>query len=71
MFAKYRVEADVVDVDRLEGEDRSNALKAVKQYNQRVSFPTTVIGDEVIVGNKIDRIKKALEEPPPSNDERR
>jgi len=36
-------------------------LEKVKQVNDRVSFPTTVIGDDVIVGFKADRIKKALE----------
>ena len=61
LLARHNIDVDVVNVDRLESDDRDTAIKEVKQYNERVSFPTTVIGDEVIVGYKADRIKKALE----------
>lgn len=62
LLDRYHVAADVVDVDRLEGEVRSNVLKEVKHYNQRVSFPTLVIGEEVIIGYKADRIRKTLQQ---------
>jgi glutaredoxin len=61
LLAKQNIAVDVVDVDRLEGDRRNQVLEKVKQVNDRVSFPTTVIGDDVIVGFKADRIKKALE----------
>ena len=64
LLAGYDCRVEVVNVDRLEGDDRDAALAEVKQYNARVSFPTTVIGDQVVVGNKTDRIKKALEHSP-------
>ncbi|MGA6926313.1 MAG: glutaredoxin family protein [Desulfosarcina sp.] len=70
ILAQYHIDVDVIDVDRLEGDTRKKALKEVKQYNDRVTFPTTVIGEKVIVGNKIDRIKTALEASQPSTDER-
>lgn len=54
------VEYDFSDVDLLEGEERRNAIAEVKKLNQRLSFPTILIGDKVIVGNKQDEIKKAL-----------
>ena len=60
LLARYDSDVDVVDVDRLDGDQRKNTLEEVKQVNERLSFPTTVIGDEVIVGYKADRIKKAL-----------
>ena len=47
-------------MDRLDSDQRKDTLEEVKQYNERLSFPTTVIGDEIIVGYKADRIKKAL-----------
>lgn len=61
LLARHNIDVDVVDVDNLEGGDRDTAIKEVKQYNERVSFPTTVIGGKVVVGYKADQIKKALE----------
>lgn len=54
------VEYDYTDVDLLQGEDRQKAIGEVRKLNQRLSFPTIVIGDTVIVGNNPDAIKKAL-----------
>ena len=51
---------DYTDVDLLEGEERQNAIDEIRKINQRLSFPTIVIGDTVIVGNNPDAIKKAL-----------
>ena len=48
------------DVDMLKGEERAAILEDVKKWNPRCSFPTIIIGDEVIVGYKEDEIKKAL-----------
>ena len=48
------------DVDMLKGEERAAILEDVKKWNPRCSFPTTIIGDKVIVGYKEDEIKEAL-----------
>lgn len=61
LLDRHRVDADVIDVDRLEGEARRKALREVKDYNRNVSFPTLVIGEEVIVGYKADQIRKAIQ----------
>jgi glutaredoxin len=61
LLKRYDQPVDVIDIDRLDKDERGKVLKEVKQYNARVSFPTTVIGDEVIVGYRADQIKKALE----------
>lgn len=53
-------EFEAIDVDQLDTEQRKAVLEEVKQYNKRLSFPTTVIGDKVIVGNKAAQIKKAI-----------
>ncbi len=60
LLDQYDIEVEMVDVDQLESDSRKAVLAEVKQYNQRISFPTTVIGDTVIVGNKAEKIKKAL-----------
>jgi glutaredoxin-like protein NrdH len=61
LLARYNVDVDLVVVDNLDGDARDSVIKEVKHHNARISFPTTVIGDEVIVGYKADQIKKALE----------
>ena len=60
LLEQHHVKASVTEVDRLQGDERSDVLKTVKQYNDRVSFPTLVIGDEVVVGYKADQIRNAL-----------
>lgn len=51
---------EAIDVDLLEKAEREAVLEQVKRLNERVSFPTTVIGDQVIVGNKVNQIRDAL-----------
>lgn len=55
------VKYDCVFVDKLEGDKRKQTIEAVKEYNPAVSFPTIVIGSDVIVGFNKDKIDKALE----------
>ena len=54
------IEYESVEVDLLEGDERKRVVDQVKQYNSRVTFPTTVVGDKVIIGNKKDKIEAAL-----------
>jgi glutaredoxin len=54
------VRYDCVDVDLLQGEEREKVIDEVKQINSRLSFPTIVIGDTIIVGFKEDQISEAL-----------
>jgi glutaredoxin len=51
---------DFVDVDLLAGPERREMIKEVRQYNQRCSFPTTVIGEKVLVGFKEEELREAL-----------
>jgi glutaredoxin len=51
---------DCVDVDLLMGKERRDMLEEVRKLNNRCSFPTIVIGDQVIVGYKENDIKEAL-----------
>lgn len=54
---------DLHYVDRLEGEERAEALETVKQYNPQISFPTIIVdsGQEVIIGFKPEAMEEALE----------
>ena len=52
---------DATDVDLLQGAEREAMLNEVIQYNPNRSFPTLVIGNQVIIGFKENDIKEALE----------
>ena len=54
------VKYKATDIDLLSGAERAAALEEVSKLNPRRSFPTIMIGDQVIVGFKEDEIKKAL-----------
>lgn len=54
------VKYDYVDVDLLKGEERKATLEDVRKYNSRCSFPTTIIGETVVVGYKATKVKEAL-----------
>ena len=54
------VKYEFTDVDLLDGDERKAILEDIKKFNPRCSFPTIVIGEEVIVGYKEDEIRRAL-----------
>jgi glutaredoxin-like protein NrdH len=49
-----------IDVDQLQGQERTDMIEEVKKYNPNCSFPTILIGDRVIIGFKEKDIKEAL-----------
>jgi glutaredoxin len=51
---------EFTDVDLLTGAEREAILTEVRRYNPECSFPTLLIGDQVIVGNDEAKIRKAL-----------
>ena len=54
------IEYSYSDVDQLHGEERAAVLEEVKKVNPRLSFPTMIIGENVIIGFKENEIKEAL-----------
>jgi len=52
---------DCVDVDLLTGKELFDMIKEVMEYNPQCSFPTILIGDEIIVGFQEKRLREALE----------
>jgi len=59
-LSSCNVTYDFTDVDLLTGDERSEAVKAVKKYNPRCSFPTIVIGNKVVIGFDENKLKEAL-----------
>lgn len=51
---------DVTDVDLLTGAEREAIIAEVRRLNPECSFPTIIIGDQVIVGNDEAKIRRAL-----------
>ncbi|MFV0439239.1 MAG: glutaredoxin family protein [Desulfopila sp.] len=51
---------ECVNVDQLLGKERREAVKEVKSVNKRCSFPTVLIGDQVVVGFKEWELREAL-----------
>jgi glutaredoxin len=54
---------DFTDVDALSGAEREAVLAEVRRYNPECSFPTIIVGDQVIVGNDEAALRKALRLP--------
>ena len=60
LLGEFGVQYEFTDVDLLDGEERAFILDDVKKFNPRVSFPTIIIGEKVIVGYKEEEIRDAL-----------
>ncbi|MCX7823289.1 MAG: glutaredoxin family protein [Syntrophobacterales bacterium] len=57
---KCGVEYDCIDVDTLTGEEKERIVQEVRKLNPNLTFPTMLIGDEVIVGFRKEKIEEAL-----------
>ncbi len=54
------VEYHYVDVDLLEGEEKSKATEEVKNLNPRCSFPTLAINEDCVVGFDEQKIRESV-----------
>jgi len=54
------VEYHYVDVDLLEGEEKTKATEEVKNLNPRCSFPTLAINEDCIVGFDEQKIRELV-----------
>ncbi len=50
----------MVYVDRLTGDERNDRMRELRRYNPQLSFPTIVIDEEVVMGNKEEKIRELL-----------
>jgi glutaredoxin len=57
---EHGIPYEALDVDLCEGEERASTIDEVKKHNPKCTFPTILIGDQVIVGFREDDIKDAL-----------
>ena len=60
LLGECGVQYECTEVDRLDAEERKAILEEVRNFNPRCSFPTIIIGDNIIVGYKEDKIREAL-----------
>lgn len=60
LLNRNKVEYEYCDVDALTGEERERMIKEVLRLNPHGSYPTIVIGDEVVVGFDESRICSLL-----------
>ena len=54
------IEHKCIQADELEGSEREKVVEQLKKVNPKCSFPTLVIGDEVVTGYKAQEIKEKL-----------
>jgi glutaredoxin-like protein NrdH len=60
LLQKNRCAYDCIDVDKLDPAERKQVLEEIKSLNPRISFPTLVIDDKVVVGFKEKEIQEIL-----------
>jgi len=56
----YNVDYQATDMDLLKGEERRSAMSNLRELNPRLTFPTIIIGNRVIVGFRENEIMEAL-----------
>lgn len=60
MFDDLEISFLCIQADELSAEQKKRTIKELRQVNPKCSFPTVVVGDEVIVGYKIQEIKETI-----------
>lgn len=58
---QMHVPYDCVHVDQLTGDERKAVVEEVRKHNPSVSFPTVLVGGNVVVGFKKDELTRLLE----------
>ncbi len=53
---------EFTDVDLLDMVKKAEVVNEIKKLNPRVSFPTIIIGDRIIIGFRENEIREALEQ---------
>jgi len=60
MLNDLNISFQCVQADDLVAEERKKAIKDLRKVNPKCSFPTVVVGDDTIVGYKVQEIKEKL-----------
>jgi ferredoxin-thioredoxin reductase catalytic subunit len=61
MLNDLNISFQCVQADDLVAEERKKAIKDLRKVNPKCSFPTVVVGDDTIVGYKVQEIKEKLD----------
>ncbi|MBN1153799.1 glutaredoxin family protein [candidate division KSB1 bacterium] len=56
----HNISAEIVDVDLLPLDERRSVYRFLKPFNPRLSFPTLIVGDSVVIGEEYDEVKEVL-----------
>ncbi len=59
-FRSQGIEFEYTDVDLLTGDERREIVERIRKLNSRISYPTILIGDTVIIGFQENEIRDAL-----------
>jgi glutaredoxin-like protein NrdH len=51
---------ECIYVDRLTGDERKQTIETIKKVNPNLSFPTVMVGDDVVVGFDKTELEKIL-----------
>ena len=54
------IKYEFIDVDLLVGAERAATIEDVKKLNPKISFPTIIIGDKLIIGFNEEKLREAL-----------
>lgn len=57
---KKKVVYESIDVDRLGKKEQTEILEILKSYSPKLSFPTLITGDDVIVGYNKEKIAEII-----------
>lgn len=56
----HGTEYDLIEVDKLEGDEKQNAIDEVKRISGGTSFPVMLVGDKTVIGFNKSRIAELL-----------
>jgi glutaredoxin-like protein NrdH len=59
-LSDHGIRYEFTDVDLLAGDDRTSVVEQMRKVNPQLTFPTILIGEYVIIGNREDQIREAL-----------
>jgi len=60
LLKSLEIPFDYIDVDLLSPDEKPRIMREIRNLTPSVSFPTIVIGDQIVIGYRPDEIKKAL-----------
>lgn len=60
MLEDLQVRFSLLQVDEMEGDERKRAMRALRAKNPKCSFPTVLVGEEVVMGYKVQEIKEKI-----------